>query len=165
MASQMADCIMNTMSIKIKNGDYILKASGSNVKFDGFKKVYEYEEDEDSLKFPDLEHKEVLIEKKVDGKQHFTQPPSRFSEASLVKTLEENGIGRPSTYAPIISTLLERHYIQREKKTLEATELGIIVNNILKEYFTPIVDVEFTAEMETKLDSVEEGKEDWTKIV
>ncbi|KEI13631.1 MULTISPECIES: type I DNA topoisomerase [Clostridium] len=165
MASQMADCIMNTISIKIKNGDYILKASGSNVKFDGFKKVYEYEEDEDSLKFPDLEHKEVLIEKKVDGKQHFTQPPARFSEATLVKTLEENGIGRPSTYAPIVSTLLDRKYIEREKKTLLPTELGFIVNNIVSEYFKQIVDVEFTAEMESKLDNIEEGKEKWKNVV
>ncbi|KEI17587.1 DNA topoisomerase I [Clostridium novyi B str. ATCC 27606] len=165
MASQMADCIMNTISIKIKNGDYILKASGLNVKFDGFKKVYEYEEDEDSLKFPDLEHKEVLIEKKVDGKQHFTQPPARFSEATLVKTLEENGIGRPSTYAPIVSTLLDRKYIEREKKTLLPTELGFIVNNIVSEYFKQIVDVEFTAEMESKLDNIEEGKEKWKNVV
>ncbi|MCD3194359.1 type I DNA topoisomerase [Clostridium botulinum C] len=165
IASQMADCIMNTMSIKIKNGEYILKASGSNVKFDGFKKVYEYEEDEDSLKFPDLEHNEVLIEKKVDAKQHFTQPPARFSEATLVKTLEENGIGRPSTYAPIVSTLLDRKYIEREKKTLLPTELGFIVNNIVSEYFKQIVDVEFTAEMESKLDNIEEGKEKWKDVV
>ncbi|AEB76138.1 DNA topoisomerase I [Clostridium botulinum] len=165
MASQMSDCVMNTMSIKIKNGEYTLKASGSNVKFDGFKKVYEYEEDEDSLKFPALEQNEVLIDKKVDGKQHFTQPPARFSEATLVKTLEENGIGRPSTYAPIVSTLLDRKYIEREKKTLLPTELGFIVNNIVSEYFKQIVDVEFTAEMESKLDSIEEGKEKWKDVV
>lgn len=167
VASQMASSKINVTSINITNGEYIFKASGSTVKFDGFMKIYEYstEDEKESIKLPKLSEGDKLLNDKIEGKQHFTQPPSRFSEASLVKTLEENGIGRPSTYAPIISTLLERHYIQREKKTLEATELGIIVNNILKEYFTPIVDVEFTAEMETKLDSVEEGKEDWTKIV
>ncbi|KGM97742.1 DNA topoisomerase I [Clostridium novyi A str. 4552] len=165
MASQMADCIMNTMSININNGQYILRASGSNIKFDGFKKVYKYEEDEESLKFPVLDENEVLDDKKVEGKQHFTQPPSRFSEATLVKTLEENGIGRPSTYAPIVSTLLDRKYIEREKKTLTPTELGFIVNNIVSEYFKQIVDVEFTAEMEGKLDNIEEGKEKWKDVV
>ncbi|EDS76258.1 type I DNA topoisomerase [Clostridium massiliodielmoense] len=165
MASQMADCIMNTMSININNGQYILRASGSNIKFDGFKKVYKYEEDEESLKFPLLDENEVLDDKKVEGKQHFTQPPARFSEATLVKTLEENGIGRPSTYAPIVSTLLDRKYIEREKKTLTPTELGFIVNNIVSEYFKQIVDVEFTAEMEGKLDNIEEGKEKWKDVV
>ena len=165
MASQMADCIMDTMSININNGQYTLRASGSNIKFDGFKKVYKYEEDEESLKFPVLEENEILQDKKVEGKQHFTQPPARFSEATLVKTLEENGIGRPSTYAPIVSTLLDRKYIEREKKTLTPTELGFIVNNIVSEYFKQIVDVEFTAEMESKLDNIEEGKEKWKDVV
>ncbi|WP_373844846.1 type I DNA topoisomerase [Clostridium sp.] len=165
MASQMADCIMDTMSININNGQYTLRASGSNIKFDGFKKVYKYEEDEESLKFPVLEENEILQDKKVEGKQHFTQPPARFSEATLVKTLEENGIGRPSTYAPILSTLLDRKYVQREKKTLIPTELGDIVNNIVSEYFKQVVDVEFTAEIESKLDNIEEGKDNWTKVV
>ncbi|GAB6149943.1 type I DNA topoisomerase [Clostridium novyi] len=165
MASQMADCIMDTMSININNGQYTLRVSGSNIKFDGFKKVYKYEEDEESLKFPVLEENEILKDKKVEGKQHFTQPPARFSEATLVKTLEENGIGRPSTYAPIVSTLLDRKYIEREKKTLTPTELGFIVNNIVSEYFKQIVDVEFTAEMESKLDNIEEGKEKWKDVV
>ncbi|ABK61225.1 MULTISPECIES: type I DNA topoisomerase [Clostridium] len=165
MASQMADCIMDTMSININNGQYTLRVSGSNIKFDGFKKVYKYEEDEESLKFPVLEENEILQDKKVEGKQHFTQPPARFSEATLVKTLEENGIGRPSTYAPIVSTLLDRKYIEREKKTLTPTELGFIVNNIVSEYFKQIVDVEFTAEMESKLDNIEEGKEKWKDVV
>src|SRR3712207_2603721 len=130
VASQMASSKINVTSINITNGEYIFKASGSTVKFDGFMKIYEYstEDEKESIKLPKLSEGDKLLNDKIEGKQHFTQPPSRFSEASLVKTLEENGIGRPSTYAPIISTLLERHYIQREKKTLEATELGIIVN-------------------------------------
>jgi DNA topoisomerase-1 len=163
----MASCIMDVTSIDIVNQDYGLKASGSLTKFDGFMKLYEYstEEDSENTNIPALEEGEKLKEKSIDGKQHFTQPPARYSEASLVKTLEENGIGRPSTYAPIISVLLDRRYAEREKKTLKPTELGIIVNNILSEYFKQIVDLEFTAEMEAKLDSVEEGKVEWKSIV
>ncbi len=167
VASQMASCIMDVTSIDIVNQDYGLKASGSLTKFDGFMKLYEYstEEDSENTNIPALEEGEKLKEKSIDGKQHFTQPPARYSEASLVKTLEENGIGRPSTYAPIISVLLDRRYAEREKKTLKPTELGIIVNNILSEYFKQIVDLEFTAEMEAKLDSVEEGKVEWKSVV
>ncbi|WP_027623453.1 type I DNA topoisomerase [Clostridium lundense] len=167
MASQMSSCILNVTSVEIVNGEYGFKASGSSIDFDGFMKLYEYSTDEEKegIKLPQLEIDETLAKKSIEGKQHFTQPPARFSEASLVKTLEENGIGRPSTYSPIISTLLERKYIEREKKTLKTTELGFIVNDIMSEYFKPIVDMEFTAEMENKLDSVEEGKEEWTNIV
>lgn len=167
VASQMASCIMDVTSIDISNLDYGLKATGSIIKFDGFMKVYEYSTDEDSenVSIPPLEKGEKLECKTIDGKQHFTLPPPRFSEASLVKTMEENGIGRPSTYAPIISTILERKYVEREKKTLKPTELGIIVNNIVSEYFKQIVDLEFTANMELKLDNVEEGREDWKHVV
>ncbi len=167
LASQMACSKIDVTSISIVDGKYGLKVSGSRVKFDGFMKAYEYTtEDEKSNKaLPKLQEGELLIEKSTESKQHFTQPPARFSEASLVKTLEENGIGRPSTYAPILSTLLDRKYIQREKRTLIPTELGNIVNNILSEYFKQIVDVEFTAEMESKLDAVEDGKDDWRKVV
>jgi DNA topoisomerase I len=167
IASQMAASILETTSADIANGRYTLRVSGSVVKFDGFMKVYEYsneEEDEDTL-MPELNEGEKLIKKSIDGVQHFTQPPPRFSEATLVKTLEEFGIGRPSTYAPIISTLLDRKYIERDKKTLLPTELGYIVNNIVSEYFDQIVDIEFTAEMEDKLDSIEEGKTKWSLIV
>lgn len=167
VACQMSSCKLNTVTIEIENGPYLFKATGSTVVFDGFMKIYEYSTDEEKedIKLPELVIGEKLIKKSIDGKQHFTQPPARFSEATLVKGLEENGIGRPSTYAPIISTLLERKYIEREKKTLLATELGFIVNDILSEYFKPIVDVEFTAGMEDKLDNIEEGKENWTQIV
>ncbi|MCH4200790.1 type I DNA topoisomerase, partial [Clostridium tyrobutyricum] len=157
VASQMAQSIIDVKSIDIINKNYGLKASGSKVNFDGFMKVYDYstgdEKDETSL--PELSVDEKLIEKSIDEKQHFTQPPARYSEASLVKTLEENGIGRPSTYAPIISTILNRKYVERDKKTLIPTELGNIVNNIVSEYFKQIVDVEFTAGMESKLDNIE----------
>lgn len=167
VASQMANCILNSISVDVNNNDYTFRVTGSSIKFEGFMKVYKYvtEDEEDSQKIPQLSEDETLISKKIEGKQHFTQPPARFSEASLVKTLEENGIGRPSTYAPIISTLLDRKYIKKEKKTIYSTELGNIVNNIVSEYFKQIVDVEFTADMENKLDHIEEGKENWNKVV
>lgn len=167
VASQMASCELNTNSIDIINGDYKFKASGSVISFDGFMKVYEYsnEEDENSVTLPVLEENEELKVAKLEGSQHFTQPAPRYTEASFVKLLEEKGIGRPSTYVPTISTLLGRNYVVREKKNLIPTELGEIVNDILSEYFKQIVDVDFTAEMERKLDDVEEGNENWTKIV
>ena len=167
VASQMEACLLDTISIDIENGDYVLKASGSKVAFDGFRKIYneELDEEENTLKLPELTEEDILINEKTEGKQHFTLPPAKFSEASLVKTLEENGIGRPSTYAPIISTLLGRRYVEKDKKTLEVTELGNIVNNIVSEYFKQIVDIEFTAQMESNLDFIEEGQEKWEDIV
>lgn len=167
MASQMAACVMEVNSVDVKNSEYIFRATGSIVKFDGFMIIYEYlnEDEKENINIPKLEKGEFLKEKSIDSKQHFTQPPGRFSEASLVKVLEDNGIGRPSTYAPIISTLLERTYIERENRTLKSTELGVIVNNIMVEYFKPVVDAEFTAEMENKLDSIEEGNENWKNTV
>lgn len=167
IASQMASCVLDVITVDIANGDYLFKASGSKVKFDGFMRVYEYtnEEEENSISMPELDDGEILENKKIEGKQHFTQPPFRFTEASLVKTFEENGIGRPSTYATIFSTLLDRKYVEREKKNIIPTELGKIVNTIMCENFKNIVDVDFTAELEDKLDNIEEGKERWQKIV
>ena len=167
VASQMAACELNTNSIDIVNGDYKFRATGSTMKFDGFMKIYDYttEDEESDVLLPELEEDEVLDSNSVDGKQHFTQPPARYTEASFVKLLEEKGIGRPSTYVPTISTLLSREYIVREKKNLIPTELGFIVNNILSDYFKQIVDVDFTADMERKLDDIEEGSESWTKVV
>ncbi|GFP75944.1 type I DNA topoisomerase [Clostridium fungisolvens] len=167
IASQMASCVLNTNTIDINNGDYKLRATGSTIKFDGFMKVYEYttDEDEESVLLPEIEENEVLNYDSILGKQHFTQPPPRYTEASFVKVLEENGIGRPSTYVPTISTILSRKYVQREKKNLFPTELGIIVNNIMSDYFKQIVDADFTADMENKLDYIEEGKVEWEKIV
>ncbi|MBU5455771.1 type I DNA topoisomerase [Caproiciproducens sp. MSJ-32] len=167
MASQMEACELKTKSIEINNGDYKFKANGSIIKFDGFMKVYEYssEEEKEDVSLPELDEGNKLTKVDIEGKQHFTQPPARYTEASFVKLLEEKGIGRPSTYVPTIATLLSRDYVRREKKNLVATELGIIVNNILSEYFKEIVDVDFTADMERNLDYIEEGKEDWRKIV
>lgn len=167
VASQMSSCQLKTNSIDIMNGDYKFKASGSTIEFDGFMKLYEYanEEDENSVILPVLEENEVLNVASLKGTQHFTQPAPRYTEASFVKLLEEKGIGRPSTYVPTISILLGRSYVVREKKNLVPTELGEIVNNIVSEYFNQIVDVDFTAAMERKLDDVEEGSENWTKIV
>ncbi|NFR86337.1 MULTISPECIES: type I DNA topoisomerase [unclassified Clostridium] len=167
VASQMSSCVLNTNSIDILNGEYKLKASGSTINFDGFMKIYEYlnEDDEKSVTLPVLEEGEELTAVSIDEKQHFTQPQPRYTEASFVKLLEEKGIGRPSTYVPTISTLVGRSYVVREKKNLIPTELGFIVNNIVSEYFTQIVDADFTADMEKKLDNVEEGSESWTQIV
>ena len=167
IASQMTSCSLNTNSIDIVNGAYSFKASGSTIKFDGFMKVYDYttEDDENDVSLPVLEEGEILLPVSVEGKQHFTQPPARYTEASFVKLLEEKGIGRPSTYVPTISTLLSRDYVSREKKNLIPTELGFIVNNIMSDYFKQIVDVDFTADMERKLDYIEEGSEEWKEVV
>ncbi|MDV4151181.1 type I DNA topoisomerase [Clostridium sp. AL.422] len=167
MASQMASCELNTNVIEIMNGDYKFRASGSTVKFDGFMKLYEYmtEEDNEDVALPTLEENDELNKVTIEGKQHFTQPPARYTEASFVKLLEEKGIGRPSTYVPTISLLLNRDYVNREKKNLVPTELGFIVNNIMSDYFEQIVDVDFTADMERNLDYIEEGKEEWKRVV
>ena len=167
IASQMASCSLNTNSIDIVNGAYKFKASGSTINFDGFMKIYDYttEDDDNDVTLPILEEGEILTPTSVEGKQHFTQPPARYTEASFVKLLEEKGIGRPSTYVPTISTILSREYVVREKKNLVPTELGFIVNNIMSDYFKQIVDVDFTAEMERKLDYIEEGSEEWKAVV
>ncbi|MGL4873870.1 MAG: type I DNA topoisomerase [Clostridium sp.] len=165
LASQMESCKLNTNSITIKNGEYTFKASGSTIEFDGFMKVYDISSDEENTRLPELEEGEVLKEASLDISQHFTMPPARYNEASFVKLLEEKGIGRPSTYVPTISTLLGREYVVREKKNLIPTELGFIVNNIIEDYFHQIADVEFTAEMERKLDVIEEGATKWKTVV
>ena len=167
IASQMESCKLNTISLEVLNGDYKFRASGSSVAFDGFMKLYDYknEDEEENTSIPELEENEKLKSKEIHLNQHFTQPPARYTEASFVKTLEELGIGRPSTYAPTISTLLNRLYVEREKKSLMPTDLGKIVNDIMAEYFKDIVDVEFTADMESRLDLIEEGKETWKGVV
>lgn len=167
VASQMASCRLKTNSIEIVNGEYLFKASGSVIDFDGFMKIYEYTSDseDDTGILPVLTEGEEVKSESIDATQHFTAPPARYTEASFVKLLEEKGIGRPSTYVPTISTLLSREYIVREKKNLIPTELGFIVTNIMSEYFEEIVDVDFTAEMERNLDSIEEGKIKWKNVV
>ena len=166
LASQMADAVFDSMQVGIRNGDYLLKASGSKLLFDGFQKVYNPNMDEDKDSFlPPLEEGEKLKAQKITSEQKFTEPPSRFTEASLVKDLEEKNIGRPSTYAPIIATLLERKYVLRQKKTLLPTDLGFLVTDMMEEYFKEIVDTGFTAEMEDKLDDVEVKDLDWKDII
>ncbi|HHY04526.1 MAG TPA: type I DNA topoisomerase [Thermoanaerobacterales bacterium] len=169
ISSQMAPAIYDTVTVSISAGDYILRVSGSVLKFKGFMAVYtegtdeEVEEKEDSL--PELKKGQVLKLLKLLPEQHFTQPPPRFTEAMLVKTLEENGIGRPSTYAPIIDIIQKRGYVEKENRRFKPTELGEIVVNILQEFFGDIVDVDFTADMEEKLDKIEAGEEEWKKVL
>lgn len=167
IASQMKEAIYDTISVEIKANDYSFKANGSTLKFPGFLTVYKIEDEdgEEENKLPELSVGEKLKLNTIEPLQHFTLPPARYNEATLVKALEENGIGRPSTYAPIISTIVDRGYVEREKKNLFPTELGEVVTELLKEYFKDIVDVDFTAGMEQKLDEIEDGLENWIKVV
>ncbi|MBQ9938345.1 MAG: type I DNA topoisomerase [Oscillospiraceae bacterium] len=164
IASQMANAQLETVSVEIIANGYSFKASGYSVKFDGYTVLYEEgkdDEEENSTRLPELEQGDMLKLLSIDGGQHFTQPPARFTEASLIKTLEENGIGRPSTYAPIISTILSRGYVEREGKSLKPTILGTVTTQLMCERFPNIVDVEFTANMEKTLDDVAEGNSNW----
>ena len=168
IASQMATALLDTVSVDIRAGEYLFKASGYTVKFDGYTVLYEESKEETSNgeegasgALPPLEKGDLLRLKSLEGSQHFTQPPPRFTEASLIKTLEENGIGRPSTYAPTITTILSRGYVEREAKALKPTALGEVVTQLMKDQFKKIVDVDFTAQMEKNLDEVEEGAADW----
>jgi DNA topoisomerase-1 len=175
IASQMAEAVYDTVSVDIltSKGDYLFKASGSTLKFKGYTAIYmdsksdnnDENEEDGNRKLPKLEVGEVLNLDKLDKKQHFTQPPPRYTEASLVKALEEHGIGRPSTYAPTISTILARGYVRREKKVLFPTELGRIVNDLLKKSFNDIVNVEFTANIEDRFDKIAEGEENWVSVI
>ena len=168
IASQMATALLDTVSVDIRAGAYLFKASGYNVKFDGYTVLYEEAkedsadgEDAASGALPPMEKGDVLKLKSIEGSQHFTQPPARFTEASLIKALEENGIGRPSTYAPTITTILSRGYVERDAKALKPTALGEVVTQLMKDQFQKIVDVAFTAQMEKNLDEVEEGTANW----
>ncbi len=167
LASQMAPADYDTVSVKISAGDYIFRASGSILKFDGFQRVYKKDEDEkgEQVILPELSEGEILKLSNLSSQQHFTQPPPRFTEAMLIKTLEENGVGRPSTYAPTITTILQRRYVIKENKAFFPTELGEIVNEIMKNNFKDIVNIDFTAKMEEDLDSIEDGKIDWKGVI
>jgi len=164
IASRMKPAVYSGVSAVIENSGYMFKATGSKLKFDGFLKVYSPGK-EDIKMLPHLEKGEKLLAEDILAEQNFTQPPARFTEASLVKELEERNIGRPSTYAPIIATLTERKYIIREKKMLVPTDLGDMVNQMMNEYFKNIVDLNFTAEMEDRLDDVEIRDTDWKEII
>ncbi|MEN6328294.1 MAG: DNA topoisomerase, partial [Syntrophomonas sp.] len=166
VASQMTPAVYDTVSVDIAAGDYGLRATSSQIKFVGYKRVYnDNEEEEIKNLIPDLKIGQKLVINELKDEQHFTQPAPRFTEASLVKLLEEKNIGRPSTYAPIIDTILKRSYVERQNKQFVPTELGFIVVDLLKEHFANIVDVEFTARMEENLDMVEEGQLEWKKII
>lgn len=165
VASQMAPALYDTLSIDLDVNGISFKATGSILRFDGFLKVYSYSSVSKDVDLPDLvEGDRARVVEKMP-KQHFTQPPARYTEASLVRTMEELGIGRPSTYAPTISTILARGYVERQGKNLVATELGYIINEILVEYFIDIINVNFTANLEQELDSVEEEGKDWKNLI
>ncbi len=166
IASQMAPAEYETQSISLVGGEHVFKTSGSVLRFEGFLKVYDkVEEGEEENKMISLAEGEKLKTVSFDPQQHFTQPPARFSDASLIKTLEELGVGRPSTYAPTIATILNRNYVVKEKKLFYPTELGGVVNDIMKQYFPNIVNVDFTAHMEEELDEVEEGVVAWKDTI
>lgn len=170
LASQMQPAIYDTVKITISVDKYIFNATGSTIKFDGYMKLYietkdEKTEEDEENRLPEVEVNEVLNQKKIDFKQKFTEPPARYTEASLVKALEEKGIGRPSTYAPTISTIIDRTYVEKENKHLVPTELGEVVNDIMVKHFADIVDITFTAGMENKLDEISEGKEDYIEML
>lgn len=165
LASQMKPAVYMGMAVGIKNQDYTFKANGSKLLFDGFLKVYAPSKEEEDKELPLLTKGETLIAEDLKGEQSFTQPPARFTEASLVKVLEEENIGRPSTYAPIIGTLTERKYIAKEKKFLIPTDLGFLVNQMMVEYFPEVVDVGFTSDIEDKLDLIEVENLNWKSII
>ena len=168
MASLMADQVQNTCQVDITAAGYLFKASGYTVKFEGHTALYvegKDEKDDENKPLPVIKQGDVLTCRDVEGNQHFTQPPARYTEATLIKAMEENGIGRPSTYAPTVSTVLNREYVEREGKSLKPTNLGEVITQLMKEQFPEIVDLDFTAQMEQKLDGVESGKTDWVRVL
>lgn len=169
VASQMTAAILDTMKVTLEQNGVFFIANGSKIKFKGFMQVYiegrdDGKEDKENI-LPELEKGDIVQSVNIEPKQHFTQPPARFSEATLIKTLEENGVGRPSTYAPTLDTIQRRYYVKLTQRRFEPTELGEIVNTLIVDFFPQIIDVNFTAEMENDLDKIEEGKEEWTKVV
>ena len=169
LASQMAPAVFNTISATIDANNYTFKANGQSIKFKGFMALYvegvDVESKEDNSNVPDLKEKQEVKKESIEGKQSFTEPPPRYTEASLVKALEEKGIGRPSTYSPTITTILDRRYIEKEKKQLCPTELGKAVNKLLIENFSDVVNEEFTIKIENEFDEIAEGKEEWKKMI
>ncbi|MBQ3145085.1 MAG: type I DNA topoisomerase [Clostridia bacterium] len=169
IASQMSAAIFDTLAVKINANEYNFRANGQTIRFKGFMTLYVETEDneqkEEFAKIPPLEEKQELVKQKIDSKQSFTEPPPRYTEASLVKALEEKGIGRPSTYSPTITTILARRYIEKLQKQLHPTELGKIVNKLLIENFSDVINVEFTAQMEEQFDKIAEGKQQWKKVI
>ena len=168
MASLMADQVQNTCQVDITAGKYVFKASGYTVVFEGHTVLYVEGKDEqgdENKPLPVIKQGDALFCREITGNQHFTQPPSRYTEATLIKAMEENGIGRPSTYAPTVSTVLNREYVERDGKSLRPTSLGEVITQLMKEQFPEVVDLDFTAHMEKQLDSVESGKNNWVKVL
>lgn len=165
MASQMAPAIYNTLSVTINNNNVLFRANGSIIDFEGFLKVYDTDEEEKDKMIPELAVGDKLLLKDIKPNQHFTQPPPRYTEASLIKVLEELGVGRPSTFSPTIGTILARNYVILENRAFSPTELGILVNDLLVEYFKEVVNEKFTAELEERLDEVAEGNLTWVEVV
>lgn len=169
LASQMAPAVMDTMTVHLENNNVEFRATGSKIKFEGFMKVYvegtDNEKKEEETYLPELNENDEIKAKEITPKQHFTQPPPRYTEATLVGAMEKKGIGRPSTYAPTLDTIQRRGYVALDNRRFVPTELGEIVNEILIEYFPEIVNVDFTAKMERDLDLIEEGKAKWIEII
>ncbi|MEW4211711.1 type I DNA topoisomerase [Priestia megaterium] len=169
LASQMTQAVMNTMSVDLQNGNAVFRATGSQIKFPGFMKLYvegsDDQVDEKEKMLPELKEGDEILKKDIDPKQHFTQPPPRYTEARLVKTLEELGIGRPSTYAPTLDTIQKRGYVVLDNKRFVPTELGEIVHEVMIEFFPDIINVEFTARLEKGLDHIEDGQMTWLKLI
>ena len=168
MASLMADQIQNTCQVDITAGRYVFKASGYTVKFEGHTALYvegKDEKDDENKPLPVIKQGDVLTCRHIEDNQHFTQPPAGYTEATLIKAMEDNGIGRPSTYAPTVSTVLNREYVERDGRSLKPTNLGEVITQLMKEQFPEIVDLDFTAQMEQKLDGVESGKSDWVRVL
>lgn len=169
LASQMSDAKLNTISVDVENNKHIFRTNGETIIFPGYLRIYDdpeaKDDDKDNARLPELNDGEHLLQNKIEKEQKFTQPPARYTEASLIKALEEEGIGRPSTYAPTISTILDRNYAEKEQKSLKPTDLGTLVTEMLEENFDKIVDTTFTANMENELDKVEEGTQEWIEIL
>ena len=166
LASQMASAIYDTVTVSIDGNEYNFRANGQTLKFKGYMSLYiEDEDNEEFDKIPELEVGEEVKKESIEAKQSFTEPPARYTEASLVKTLEEKGIGRPSTYAPTITTILQRRYIEKVQKQLMPTDLGKVVNNLLIENFGDVINVEFTAQMEEEFDKIAEGNAKWKQVI
>ncbi|MBF0752686.1 MULTISPECIES: type I DNA topoisomerase [Jeotgalicoccus] len=169
IASQMAPAILDTVKIDLSNNGVLFRSTGQTIKFKGFMQIYiegsDDEEDDLNSKLPEMNEGETVTSEKIEPAQHFTQPPPRFTEARLVKTLEESGIGRPSTYAPTIDTIQKRNYVRMDQKRFIPTEIGEIVNEQVVEYFPDIIDIAFTRNMEESLDSVAEGDKEWREVI
>ena len=169
IASQMAPAILDTVRMDMSNNGVMFRSNGQTIKFKGFMQIYiegkDDEEEELNNRLPEIAEGEKVKSLKIDPNQHFTQPPPRFTEARLVKTLEELGIGRPSTYSPTIDTIQKRNYVRMDQKRFMPTEIGEIVHQSMEEYFPDIIDVDFTKTMEADLDSVAEGKASWKEVI